>query len=76
MPLAIAFRDSPHARLTSEIPPRPKARASLAAMSRRVRSSRSGHTLDSFARSPEEVPIPRDDTSSSQQLQPLFIDGH
>ncbi len=64
MPFAMAFRDSPHARLTSEIPPRPAPRASLAAMSRRVRSSRSGHTLANFARSLDEALIPRDDTAA------------
>jgi hypothetical protein len=46
IPLAMAFRESPLARRILETPPYPKARASLAAISRRLCSSRSGHTLD------------------------------
>lgn len=51
IPLAIAFRESPHARRTPETPPYPNERASLAAISRRLLSSRSGHTSDNFRRS-------------------------
>jgi hypothetical protein len=48
MPFVIAFRDKPHARRTSETPPYPRPIASLAAMTRRVRSSSSGHTDFNF----------------------------
>jgi hypothetical protein len=73
MPLAMAFRDRPHARLTSDIPPRPKARASLAAISRRVRSSNSDHTAASLARSPEEASMPHQHMHPGTSLQPLLF---
>lgn len=37
-------RDNPHARCTKEIPSKPEFMTSLAAMMRRVHSSKSGHT--------------------------------
>jgi hypothetical protein len=42
IPTRIARRDTPLARATNEIPPRPSARLSAAAHSRRIRSSRNG----------------------------------
>jgi hypothetical protein len=72
-PLAMAFRDRPHARLTSDIPPRPKARASLAAISRRVRSSNSDHTAASLDRSSEEVSMTQDHMHPDARLQPLLF---
>jgi hypothetical protein len=51
IPLAIAFRESPQARRILETPPYPKDKASLAAISRRPRSSSSGHTQENFRRS-------------------------
>ena len=42
IPLWMALRDKPHARLTRLTPPRPKDLASLAAVRRRVRSSKCG----------------------------------
>ena len=50
IPLAMAFRERPLARRILDTPPYPKARASLAAISRRLRSSRSSHTLENFRR--------------------------
>src|ERR1017187_1521751 len=50
IPLTMAFRETPLARRILETPPYPKARASLAAISRRLRSSRSSHTLENFRR--------------------------
>src|SRR5580692_9078493 len=49
MPLRIALRDKPHARLTRVTPPQPKAFASLAAISRRLRSSKCGQRSRNFS---------------------------
>jgi hypothetical protein len=51
MPRAIALRDSPHARCTSDTPPYASMSASLAAISRRARSSNIGQTDANFRRS-------------------------
>src|ERR1035437_2358188 len=60
IPLAMAFRERPLARRILETPPYPKARASLAAISRRLRSSRSSHTLENFRRrDPSSFSIPK-----------------
>ena len=51
MPFAIAFRDNPQARCTRDTPPYGNTKASLAAISRRVRSSNIGQTDANFCRS-------------------------
>ena len=48
IPFAMALRDNPQARRTIETPPFPISMASLAAMIRRARSSRSGQTARNF----------------------------
>jgi hypothetical protein len=50
IPLAMALRESPLARRICEMPPYPNDTASLAAISRRLRSSSSGHTLVNLRR--------------------------
>src|SRR6516164_5021546 len=56
--LGIALRDKPHARLTRLTPPRPRALASLAAVRRRVRSSKCGQMARNFALSSGRVLTP------------------
>jgi hypothetical protein len=51
MPFAIAFRDKPQARCTRDTPPYGNTKASLAAISRRVRSSSIRQTNANFRRS-------------------------
>jgi hypothetical protein len=48
IPLAIALRDNPRARRTSDTPSYPKLSASLAAVMRRVRSSKCGQMKRNF----------------------------
>jgi len=51
MPFAMTFRDNPQARCTWDTPPYGYARASLAAIRRRARSSNIRHTNANFRRS-------------------------
>ena len=51
MPFAMTFRDNPQARCTRDTPPYGNARASLAAIKRRVRSSNIRQTNANFRRS-------------------------
>src|SRR3972149_6333476 len=69
----MARRDNPHARCTTEIPPKPKLTASLAAMMRRVRSSKSGHTERNFCLNSRRVLMLRKHTTITHNLIPLFI---
>jgi integrase/recombinase XerD len=54
--VVMVTRDSPHARLTSETPPWPSSRASLAANNRRARSSRCGHRRATFSDNTRALP--------------------
>src|SRR3970282_180675 len=69
----MARRDNPHARCTTEIPPKPKLTASLAARIRRVRSSKSGHTERNFCINSDRVLMLRKHTTITHKLIPLFI---
>src|SRR3990170_1485324 len=69
----MARRDNPHARCTTEIPPKPKLTASLAAIMRRVRSSKSGHTERNFCINSDRVLMLRKHTTITHKLIPLFI---
>src|SRR3990170_487364 len=69
----MARRDNPHARCTTEIPPKPKLTASLAAIMRRVRSSKSGHTERNFCINSDRVLMLRKHTTITHKLIPLII---
>jgi hypothetical protein len=69
----MARRDIPLARCTAETPPKPRLMASLAAMMRRVRSSKSGHNNSNFCVSSGRVPMPIEHITSHDDLIPLFI---
>ena len=76
--LGIALRDKPHARLTRLTPPRPRALASLAAVRRRVRSSKCGQMARNFALSSGRVLTPEQHNADrypclSNLLISLFI---
>jgi len=73
IPLAIALRERPQARWTTLTPPYPNAIASLAAMTRRVRSSSRGHTATNFAVSSARRSMGRQHSSDHSSLIPLFI---
>src|ERR1700674_2532395 len=69
----MARRDNPQARCTTEIPPKPKLTASLAAMMRRVRSSKSGHTERNFCLNSARVLMLRKHSIIAHRAIPLFI---
>jgi len=76
--LGIALRDKPPARLTRLTPPRPRALASLAAVRRRVRSSKCGQMARNFALSSGRVLTPEQHNADrypclSNLLISLFI---
>ena len=78
IPLWMALRDKPHARLTRLTPPRPKDLASLAAVRRRVRSSKCGQMARNFALSSGRVLTPKQHNAEAAParvtlLIPLFI---
>src|SRR5712691_5085622 len=75
MPLAIALRDSPHARLTRLTPPWPTVIASLAAMRRRARSSNNGHTARNFAVSLARLSTPGQHSTNQREMVPSFLYG-
>src|SRR3989442_15772294 len=75
MPLAIALRDSPHARLTRLTPPWPNVIASLAAMRRRARSSNNGHTTRNFAVSLARLSTPGQHSTNHREMVPSFLYG-
>jgi hypothetical protein len=70
MPLEIAFRDKPDARLISETPPYPKLRASLATTRRRARSSKSGKMATNFRESALGCFMMKEYTDFRLELQP------
>src|SRR5215471_13933007 len=74
IPLWIALRDKPHARLTRLTPPRPIALASLAAVRRRVRSSKCGHRARNFALSSGRVLTPEQHNADRYSCLSYFVD--
>ena len=73
MPFRMARRDNAHARLTRLTPPWPNDMASLAAISRHVRSSNSGHIARNFARRSASTLTGPQRSTPRQKLVPLFI---
>jgi hypothetical protein len=71
----MALRDKPQARLTIDTPPYPMARASVAAIRRRLRSFNSGQTSANFCWSVIALFMIGNHSTSRRQLQPLFIDA-
>ena len=74
------MRDKPHARLTRVTPPQPKAFASLAAISRRLRSSKCGQRSRNFSDNSVTVIILLKHNLDQGPIQvanlvPLFISG-
>src|SRR5215472_9135786 len=74
IPLWIALRDKPHARLTRLTPPRPKVLASFAAIRRRVRSSKCDQIARNFALSSERVLTPEQHNADRCSCLSYFID--
>src|SRR6516165_7875751 len=74
IPLWIALRDKPHARLTRLTPPRPKTLASLAAVRRRVRSSKWGQRVRNFALSSGRVLTPEQHNAAKCSYPSYSID--
>src|SRR6516225_3061640 len=74
IPLWIALRYKPQARLTRLTPPRPKALASLAAVRRRVRSSKCGQSARDFALSSGRVPTPEQHNADKYYCLSYFVD--
>jgi hypothetical protein len=75
MPFKIALRDNPHARCRSVTPPWPTAFTSLAAIRRRVRSFKNGHTDGNFAVSSARLTTRPQDSTVDQKVVPLFMSG-
>src|SRR6516165_3053753 len=75
MPFVMALRERPHARLTSVTPPWPSPFASLAAISRRVRSFKSGQTDRNFVVSSRSPTTHQQHSTNQKSMVPLIFNG-